>query len=393
MFPLVTRSGIPHLLSLLDTIVGKHLLAISRKLLQTGHVGFMNTTATVRRNVQQQHGVITNRLEIDIGQMLQALHLTVFIFMPEPPRTDGNIDFRRIPEQFGRILQHLTTSQILRLVINTQPLLAFRRTGIDTRSQHGGTPLCLTTESPFVAHPADVIAHDSHHSLGLQALDGLVEGIPIIYLFLAVGTFAIGTVEPHFMYFAIVSQQLGQLFDKEFVVAGRVTVTFSVTVPGRKIHAKLHTILRTGVTQFLHHVTLSILPGRRSNRMFCGLGRPQAETVVMFGRQQYHLETDFLQLANPLFGIQIGGVEQSRIFFTIAPLSVGKGIDTKMQKGCQFHLLPFQLLGRRNQTGSHRYFLLQRRMFRELYMFYKNLCFLLGLPTQRQHAQQTHYKK
>ena len=195
------------------------------------------------------------------------------------------------------------------------------------------------------------------------------------------------------MYFAIVGQQLGQLFDKEFVVAGRVTVTFSVTIPRREIHTKLHTILRTGVTQFLHHVTLSILPGRRSNRMFCGLGRPQAETVVMFGRQQYHLETGFLQLANPLFGIQIGGVEQCRIFFTITPLSVGKGIDTKMQKGCQFHLLPFQLLGRRNQTGRHRYFLLQRRMFRELYMFYKNLCFLLGLPTQRQHAQQTHYKK
>ena len=55
IFPLVARSGIPHLLSLLDTIVGKHLLAISRKLLQTGHVGFMNMTATIRRNVQQQN--------------------------------------------------------------------------------------------------------------------------------------------------------------------------------------------------------------------------------------------------------------------------------------------------------------------------------------------------
>ena len=73
----------------------------------------------------------------------------------------------------------------------------------------------------------------------------------------------------------------------------------------------------------------------------------------MFGRQQYHLETGFLQLANPLFGIQIGGVEQCRIFLAITPFPVGKGIDTKMQKGRQLHLLPLQLLGRRNQTGSH----------------------------------------
>ena len=79
----------------------------------------------------------------------------------------------------------------------------------------------------------------------------------------------------------------------------------------------------------------------------------------MLGGEQYHLEAGFFQGLYPLFGIQVGGVEQCRIFRTVAPFSVCKRVDTEVQEGRQFHLLPGQLLRCGNQAGGHGYFLLQ----------------------------------
>ena len=100
----------PRLVSTEHFVVFERFLAVSGKFFQTGHIGFMNPSPTVGRNVQQEDRVVAYRLEIDVRQLLQTFYLVIFSFMPEPSRTDGYIDFRRIPEEFRGIFQHFAAA-------------------------------------------------------------------------------------------------------------------------------------------------------------------------------------------------------------------------------------------------------------------------------------------
>ena len=52
------------------------------------------------------------------------------------------------------------------------------------------------------------------------------------------------------------------------------------------------------------------------------LGRPQAESIMMLGCQDGHLETSFLERTYPLLRIEIGGIEECGIFFAVSPIHV-----------------------------------------------------------------------
>ena len=105
-----TRSGIPVVSSFFHPVVSKYLLAVSCKFFQTIHIRLTYQAFTIGRNIQQEHGIIAYRPEIDIRQMFQRLYFAIFRLMIEPPRTDRHIHFRRIPEQLRGLLQHLTAS-------------------------------------------------------------------------------------------------------------------------------------------------------------------------------------------------------------------------------------------------------------------------------------------
>ena len=77
-----------------------------------------------------------------------------------------------------------------------------------------------------------------------------------------------------------------------------------------------------------------------------GIGTgPQAETVVVLGRQNQHFEARILQRGYPLCRIKIRGIEQGRVLCAISPFLAGKGIHAKVRKSREFKLLPGNLVG------------------------------------------------
>ena len=156
-------------------------------------------------------------------------------------------------------------------------------------------PFGFTPDTTFVAHPAYIITHNGCHGFRLQSADGFQDGIPIINLLLAVGTFSIRTVKPNFVHFTVIGQKLGELFDKEFIVCGRIAITFGITIPWRQVNTKLDAVLVAGVAQLTDNVSFAILPRRIGHRMFGCLSRPKAETIMVLGRNNRHFETAFFQ--------------------------------------------------------------------------------------------------
>ena len=162
----------------------------------------------------------------------------------------------------------------------------------------------------------------------------MVKSVPVIHLLLSVRTFSIRPVEPDFMYFTIIGEQFRQLPNKKIIVTGRVSITFRIPVPGRKIYSKLHIIFVTGSTKFFHYIALSVFPRRRGHGMFGSSRWPKAETVVMFCSQKHHFKAGFLEGTYPLFSIQFRRIKERGIFFPVPPFTSGKGVDTKMKESC-----------------------------------------------------------
>ena len=75
-----------------------------------------------------------------------------------------------------------------------------------------------------------------------------------------------------------------------------------------------------------------------------GGGGPQAESVVVLGRDDRHAESGVAQRVHPLVGVESVGPEQRGILRAVAPFAVGEGVDAEMQEGGQLQLLPSELL-------------------------------------------------
>ena len=280
--------------------------------------------------------------------MRQRLHLLVLCSMIEPTRTNRHIHFGRPPEKFLGTRHDVTTAQVFGLTINTQSLSQFFRTGIDARRQCCGTPLGFTSDSLFITYPTHIITHDSSHSFGLQATNGLYHCIPVIFLLFTVGSFTVCTIKPYFVNFTILRQQLRELFNEELVIDGRIAVTSGIPIPRREVYAKLNTVFIACITQFAYQVSLPATPGTGCNRVPGSLRRPQTKTVAMLGGNDCHLKTSVFECTYPLLTIQFGRIKESRGFRTIPPFTSRKGIDTEMQESGKLHLLPLQLLRSRN---------------------------------------------
>ena len=155
------------------------------------------------------------------------------------------------------------------------------------------------------------------------------------------------------MNFTVIGKQFGELFDEEAVVGGGIAVAIGVAVPGGKVDTELDAIFLAGITQFANDIAFAVLPRGGGYGVAGGLCGPEAEAVVMLRGDEGHLETGVLEGTHPLFAIQGRGVEDIRVFSSIAPLTTGESIHTKVQESSQLHRLPLQLLGSGNETGGH----------------------------------------
>ena len=64
---------------------------------------------------------------------------------------------------------------------------------------------------------------------------------------------------------------------------------------------------------------------------------------MMFGGQNQSLHARFPRGAHDLFGVEVGRIEERRVFIAIAPLFVGEGIDGEMDEAVELEFVPTQL--------------------------------------------------
>ena len=193
--------------------------------------------------------------------MLQRFHLMILLGMIKPARTNGNIHFRRIPVQRFCFRNEGAAAQIFSCWVDVQSFIFSCNGIVYVRIQRCYAPFSFATQAAFVAHPAHVVAHNCLYGFGLQAVDNVIKTRPVINLAFSVGAFAVRAIEPHFVNFAVVGEQFLQLIYKHGVVAGRVAVTFGISVPRREIHAEFHPVFVAGIFKFAYNVAGSVSPG------------------------------------------------------------------------------------------------------------------------------------
>ena len=152
----------------------------------------MNKAACVRRYVQEEKGVTSDTLVVYLKKVLKGFDVVILVLLPEPARTDGNIALRCDPAvaSFDSFIQCLE---------------GYRRSGKVIIYIHRA-PACTSGVSSFIADPAAsgaVVAEDD--GVRLHLIYGGIEQRPVIYLLLAVRSFAAGTVEPLLEYRTVVS--------------------------------------------------------------------------------------------------------------------------------------------------------------------------------------------
>jgi hypothetical protein len=120
---------------------------------------------------------------------------------------------------------------------------------------------------------------------------------------------AVGAVEPDGEQFAVLGEQFAQLV----AVIGevlRAAVILVMAIPGREVDAEADAVPLAGVADFADDVAFAAFPGAVLDRVFGELGRPEAESVVMFGGEDEALHAGLLGDTDDLVGVEVGGVEQ-----------------------------------------------------------------------------------
>ena len=131
----------------------------------------------------------------------------------------------------------------------------------------------------------------------------------------------------------------------EVLHVGLAAILGVVAVPGREVDAEAQPVTAAGVGELTHQVALSIAP-RRALHAVVGIGRgPEAEAVVVLGRQHDPLHAGRLERADPLVAVQSRGVEGRGGRIAVAPLHVVEGVESVVDEGVGFEALPGQLPG------------------------------------------------
>ena len=116
-----------------------------------------------------------------------------------------------------------------------------------------------------------------------------------------------------------------------------------IPVPGRKIYAKVQSILPAGIRQLFEDIALPASPATLRHRVRAGPGWPEAKAVVVFGRDDNAFHAGVLRRSGPLSAVQFRGIEQVFRLRPTAPFGPAEGVGAKVNEHVIFHLLPTQL--------------------------------------------------
>ena len=312
----------------------------------------MDKASLVGRDVEQELGVAPDRRVVDVEEAVERLDLVVFGLMVEPARPDGHVDLARIPDQAAAFSGHfgdpLARSEIPGPGLEPgDPARAFFVGQVVHPRDGDDAPLALAGDARFVSDPAGVRADDGDDRARLELADEGVVALPVVDLPLAVGALGAGPVEPDLGDLAVTRQELAELVAEMLVVARRVAVARLVAVPRRQIKAELEAGLAAGLGDLADDVPLAAPPGRALDRMLREPARPEAEAVVVLGRQDEPAHAGGLEGPDPLAGVEGGRIEERRVLFPCPPLAVGEGVDAEMDEGLELEGLPGELALRR----------------------------------------------
>ena len=267
--------------------------------------------------------------------------------MVEPSRSDGHVALCRHP-------LIAVGMSLLQLVVF---LIAWEHVASAQERPVGGMGVTL-----FVAHPSAArSAVREHDALRLQLVNQLVGAVVLVvcaavdgarFLGTAIPSVAaVGSIEPNLEDVAVAREQLTQLV-VEVVHIKRRAVESLVPVPGREVYAKLQSVFLACRGQFAHHVALSVLVRRVAYAVVGVVGGPQAEAVVMLGRDDDTFQSRLDKGLRPLLAIEPGGVEGFQFGVAVPPFAVVEGVQAKMDEGVCLHLLPPHLM--LGGDGHHR---------------------------------------
>ena len=304
----------------------------------------------IRRNVQQQAGVRTDGIQIDVQQFVCRAHVSVLLRVVKPTCSDGGIHLGRIPDKFSCIADNRSAADVLVLRVNFAGefsvirLLRFRCRAFCIPQLCGNhAPLSFPAMPGLVAAPAHIGTADIQNRIRLQFAQYCIVAFPIVNLLFAVFALTTGTVKPEAENISVVCCKLSQLGNEIIIIRFPLPIACIVTIPRGEIDTKLDTAAPAGIRYLAHNIALTVFP-RTVLDAVLGVGaRPQAEAVMVLAGQNQRLHAGTFDCGNPLVGIQRIWVEQRRVFGAVAPLAVREGIHAEMGKGVKFKLLPCQL--------------------------------------------------
>ena len=263
---------------------------------------------------------------------LQAFYLFIFRSPPKPAGADGYIRLGGDPE--------FSAADAFVLGLPLGPFDSGNKTLGVVRG-----PGSAAGHTPFIAHPSASGARVSENDgIGLQLEDGFVVQGPVIFLAFSVGTFPAGAVEPLLKHGTVAAQGAPErLF--EYLIVFRRAVMGVEAVPGRDVNAQFESVLRAGLRQVFQHVSLSVFPGRLLHGMPAHRIGPEAEAVVVLGREDDSLEAGITGHLCPLAAVHVRGIEDVLRFGPVPPLFSGEGVGAEVDEQIGFHPLPLHLGG------------------------------------------------
>lgn len=122
-----------------------------------------------------------------------------------------------------------------------------------------------------------------------------------------------------------------------------MSISRVMAIPRRKVQARVDSPGLGRLDKLFHHISFPILPRASNDRVISVFGRPQAESIVVLGRQNHQRDAGLSSCIGPLAGVEARWIEDGRAFQAGAPFSIGEGVDTKMEEHYDLSLLPFQL--------------------------------------------------
>ena len=301
----------------------------------------MYESTRIWRHIEQEERIPADALIIYIEKISQRLDIIIFVFLPEPSRTNRDVALGRDP----------CVASLCSLVKNPDP---FRMSGKFIIDLHCA-PACTSGTSPFISDPtaAGTIVTENH-SIRLHTVYGRVEEWPVIDLFLAVRSFSAGSVKPLLEDRTVISQSMLQRL-YIYIVVLVCTIMRIMSVPWRNINSEFNTIFPAGIGKFLQDITFAIFPAALGHGVSAVWIRPQAESVMMLTCNDDTFHTRRLGNGCPLTAIHSSRIEQFRLLLTASPLVTGECVRSEMHEHVKFHLLPLDLLLCRQHTVWSRF--------------------------------------